>query len=89
MGFVLNDGTVIECENISSTPEESFQVAAEEIIKYCDDATATWHTHPNSDNNLSAGDYETFMSWPNLAHYIIGTNGVREYYVKDGELLIA
>ena len=89
VGFVLRDGTLVEVANHCSDPENGFEVSGEDIIRYTDDAVATWHTHPGETNNLSVGDYQTFLSWPNLRHFIIGTNGIREYYVEDGEVLIA
>ena len=89
VGFILSDGSIVECTNVSPEPESSFIVSAEEIVAYCDRAVATWHTHPDADYNLSANDYEMFMSWPDLDHYIVGNNGVRKYVVEDGDLIIA
>lgn len=89
VGFILKDGTIVECQNISNSPSDSFEVTAESIIEHADQAVATWHTHPKSDNNLSMNDYHMFVSWPELRHYILGTNGCREYYVENGDVLIA
>lgn len=89
VGFILQDGSVIECQNIAPNPKEAFQVSGEEIMKWLDSVVATWHTHPNSTYNLSANDYEMFVSWSDLDHYIVGTNGVRKYVVMDGDVLIA
>jgi proteasome lid subunit RPN8/RPN11 len=88
VGFVMSDGSIVECKNISEAPEASFEVDAAEMMLYADDAVATWHTHPDTDNNLSVNDYEMFLSWDNLDHYVIGTNGVRKYVVRDGDVLI-
>jgi proteasome lid subunit RPN8/RPN11 len=88
VGFILPRGKIIECTNISETPEKGFNVSDQDILKYGDDAVATWHTHPKADNNLSAMDMETFLVWSNLDHYIVGTNGVRKYVIQDGEVLI-
>lgn len=89
VGFILDSEEIIECQNISTDPENSFKVSADDIIKYADGAIATWHTHPGATNNLSVNDYDMFLSWPHLRHFIIGTDGVREYVVKDGDVLIA
>lgn len=89
VGFVLKTGEIVEVENVCVNPEEGFDVKGEDILKYALHAYATWHTHPKSDNNLSANDYETFLSWPDLDHFIVGTDGVRRYVVEDGELLVA
>lgn len=89
VGFVLKSGKIVEVENICDKPEEGFDVSGEDIARYAFDARATWHTHPNKDYNLSANDYNTFLMWPELDHYIVGNNGVRKYVVEDGEVLNA
>lgn len=89
VGFVLNDGEVVEVPNVSNTPERGFDVSPEDVMKYGDIALSTWHTHPKATFNLSAIDMQTFLNWSNLSHFIIGNNGVREYVVEDGEVLIA
>lgn len=86
-GFVMKDGSIIELENKSQTPEDSYLGDPEQVIKYCDDAVATWHTHPGKDSNLSAGDHDNFMNWPNLDHFIIGEDGISRYKVR-GKVLI-
>lgn len=53
------------------------------------DVIGTFHTHPNGSSNLSYEDYESFISYPNLVHYIIGEDGVRSYKVLDGRLVNA
>lgn len=88
VGFVLADGTIIECENIAEDPTQNFQVAGEEILKWADEAVATWHTHTDADANLSTDDYDTFLGWSSLDHYIIGNDGVRKYIVREGDILI-
>ncbi|WP_375263924.1 hypothetical protein [Palleronia sp.] len=89
VGFILESGEIVECKNISPDPENAFEVAPEETIRYADDAVATWHTHPGGDNNLSANDYEMFLAWPGFSHFIVGENGVQEYIIADGDVLIA
>lgn len=87
-GFILPRGKVVEVTNTSEAPAESFDVSGEDIIKYEKTAVGTWHTHPKADSNLSVGDMETFLNWPDLEHYIIGTDGITKYIVADGEVLI-
>lgn len=89
VGFVLKSGEVIEVENKCDNPEEGFDVSGTDIIRYSGDAVATWHTHPNVTANLSMNDYETFLNWSELDHYIIGTDGVVKYIVVEGELIVA
>jgi|HigsolmetaAR201D_1030396.scaffolds.fasta_scaffold33936_2 Predicted metal-dependent protease of the PAD1/JAB1 superfamily len=88
VGFILKNGEIVEVENVCPEPEEGFDVKGEDILKYGEDAYATWHTHPTSDCNLSMNDYETFLNWPELEHFIVGTDGVRRYIIEDGEVLI-
>ena len=78
----------VECENVSANPLESFELSYEDLDKL-DEANSigTFHTHPGRDANLSYDDYETFMAYPGLIHYIIGKEGVRTYKVIDGRLL--
>ena len=89
VGFILPRNKIVEVENTSSNPERGFDVSDADILKYGDVAVATWHTHPNADNNLSAVDMETFLLWDSIPHYIVGNNGVRKYVVENGEVLIA
>lgn len=54
-----------------------------------EDVVGTFHTHPNASANLSFEDYESFMGYPRLAHYIIGKDGVKKYKVINGALINA
>lgn len=89
VGFVLKNGEIVEVENVCPEPNEGFEVKGEDILNYAPQAAATWHTHPGMTSNLSMNDYETFLEWPMLDHFIIGTNGVTKYVVEDDEVLIA
>lgn len=88
VGFVLPHGKVVEVANMSDNPEGSFDVSGEDILKYEDVAIATWHTHPKGTSNLSTGDMETFLNWPDMDHYIVGQDGITKYVVVDNEVLI-
>lgn len=87
VGFVLKSGEIVEVENICPHPEEGFEVKTEDLVRYLDEATASWHTHPGKDAGASHADFLTFRSYPELEHYIIGTDGVRKYRV-DGNSVI-
>lgn len=89
VGFVLEGGKVIEVENIAEDKSNGFDVSGEDIIKYADKAVASWHTHPGKSSNLSALDYETFLAWPNMDHYIIGNDGITKYVVEGDDVLVA
>ncbi len=87
VGFVLDDSTIIEVENICADPEEGFEVRGEDLLRYIDDAVATWHTHPGETSNLSYGDHHSFLNYPDLLHHIIGTDGVTTYAVRNGKVI--
>lgn len=87
-GFILKSGEIVEVQNRSDDPANSYKVSLEDIEKYEDEAAATWHTHPGGTKNLSVSDFYTFLGWPLWEHYIIAPNGVQKYYVEDGELLV-
>ena len=79
VGFIMSDGSVVECENVSSTPAEAFDVSATDLDRYADEAIATWHTHPKAGSNLSVGDLETFLLWNTMLHYIVGKDDIACY----------
>lgn len=89
VGFILPDGTIVEFNNICPEPTEGFEVSGEDILSIVDVAVASWHTHPQTKSNLSVGDFQTFLNYPNMRHFIIGTDGISEFYVEDNEVLIA
>lgn len=87
VGFILPGDEIVEVENICEDPENGFDVAGADLLKYAENAIASWHTHPGQSANLSVEDLNAFRCWPQLAHYIIGTDGVRRYVVREGEVL--
>lgn len=89
VGLVLKDGTVVELENICHDPKNGFEVDAAELVKYYSDAVATWHTHPDATSNLSVGDLQSYLNYPELTHYLVGTDGVATYFVENGRVLRA
>lgn len=83
-GLVLKNGKSVEVENTAVDPVTSFEISPAEMIKKGRKVAATWHTHPGQSANLSHEDYAGFLNWPNLTHYIVGTDGVRAYRIQDG-----
>lgn len=86
-GIVLSDGEVIEFENRHAEPEKGYCISAADHGQYEDVLVATWHTHPAQTANLSQEDYNGFLQWPHLRHYIIGIDGVRIFVVVDGMVI--
>ncbi len=87
VGLVLRDGTVVELENVCENPAEGFEITGSDYLTYEHVAVASWHTHPASGCNLSMGDMQTYLNYPELRHYIAGTDGVAEYFVEAGKVL--
>lgn len=83
-GLILVDGTAVQVDNIHPQPERGFMMPAQVLIKHGDELAGTWHTHPGQSAVLSQEDYAGFSQWPQLTHYIVGTDGVRAYSVVDG-----
>lgn len=88
-GFILDDGSVVEVDNVASDPNLGFDIEVEDLLTFEHRAVASWHTHPGSDSNLSEADASGFLNWPSLQHYIIGSDGIRCYHVEHGRILNA
>lgn len=84
-GFILKSGQMVEVKGTATA--DSIAVASEDILAYIDQAAATWHTHTNGTANLSMEDYESFVSNPNLKHFIVAVDEVRGYEVVNGQVL--
>ncbi len=87
VGFVLDDGTIVEVANIAENPKEGFDVSVEDMAEHFDREIARWHTHPGGSANLSVGDYSSFLNWPRVDHIIIGKEGIRVYRVRNGQVI--
>lgn len=83
-GFILPRmrNRIVEMDNIHPNPMDGYNPSPRDILKYADDAVASWHTHPRSSANLSVEDFNTFVQWANIEHIIVGNDGVRFYKVK-------
>lgn len=88
VGFVLKDGTIIEVENTSEKPDESFDVDPQVLIDNEAEMAGTFHTHPGASSQLSGEDYQAFTNW-RVDHYIVGNDGVRKYGVnRHGAVIV-
>lgn len=92
-GVVLNDGTVVEIENIAEEPAKGFEMDPVQFLEQLKTGNVdrTWHTHPDGPPVLSGEDYTTFLAWPSLKHSIIGIDEgkvtVMTYHTEDGAIL--
>lgn len=88
MGFVLPQNKTVEVENICHDPEQGFEVRGADILAYIDEAVGTWHTHPDIKSAASDADKRTFLNFPDWDHYIVGTDGISRYVVRDGVVVL-
>lgn len=85
-GLII-DGQVVETENIHPEPTTGFEIDPIDIIENLDHIEGTWHTHLNSTSTLSGDDYQCFIQWPDLRHYILSDQGVTQYEVREGAVI--
>jgi len=80
-GLLLSGGEVVELPNIAEDPKTSFELDPEAVLEHLmtGNVRGTWHTHPDTDPNLSGEDYLCFLGWPDLEHVVIGR--------RDGEVV--
>lgn len=87
-GLILGDGTMVELKNVSEEPSTTFSFDPEEFEEYTDVMASTWHTHTHADPNLSFDDYQFFLAWPLLDHFIISSKAVWYYEVVNGSVIV-
>lgn len=87
-GIILKDGTIKELPNVADEPHLGFKMSPKALLPLLEDVAATWHTHPDTDPNLSGEDYVGFLSWPDWQHHVIGLREgkvvVETYRVENG-----
>lgn len=88
-GFVLKRRKILELDNRHPEPTNGFEIDPKETLRYIDKLVGIWHTHPGSPAVLSGEDKLCIEQWPDLAHYIIGSDGVRKYTVENGVVVNA
>lgn len=89
VGFILDNDTIVEVANICVDSENGFEVRGDDLLRYEDYIKASWHTHPGESSNLSTGDLQSFLNYPNWLHHIIGSDGVATYVVQAGKVIRA
>lgn len=83
-GYITNKGFVIEVENIHPDKDDNFMFSCDDLDKLdSEDVIATFHTHPNKTSNLSKEDYDSFVNWEKLLHFIVGKDKINCYKVSD------
>lgn len=98
-GFILEDETIVECENISETPKTSFRMSGCDVLNKLEQhglsrISGIWHTHPRGTTYPSATDIRSVLvgaideSWK---YYIVTKDEVTEcnmesYFPRNDEL---
>lgn len=92
-GFITKRGKIVDVDNIAQDKALGFHMDPKAVVEHADSAAATWHTHPDSEPNLSEADYAGFLNYPDMKHYIVGLFegevAVRCYYISNGLVLQA
>lgn len=80
-GLILDDGSVIELENLSDSPENSFRISREEIVSVLFELdrpvslpdVTLWHSHPNGGVGPSRVDMQQKTLFPQ--HLVLAVSG--------------
>lgn len=86
-GVILEDGSIIELPNSAENQAEDFSFPRSYFEKY-PTTVATWHTHPTGNPNLSVNDYKSFLTLPDLFHYVVGDGIVWAFYVRENKVFL-
>lgn len=82
-GYISLSGAVVECPNESPSPDENYLMGCETLDDLERMGAATFHTHPGKEPNLSKDDYNSFLNWEKLLHFIIGKDKISCYKVSE------
>lgn len=83
-GYITNKNEVIQCENVHPNKYNNFMFSCEDLDKLENESViATFHTHPKKSANLSKEDYNAFLNWEKLLHFIIGQDKINCYKVSE------
>lgn len=90
-GFILDDGNIIECINISRTPHCGFEMSALDIMKKLEgydlsSIMGIWHTHPKGTTFPSKTDIHAMnigAIHENWDYFIVTKDEVTQWNPKD------
>lgn len=83
-GYITKDLVIHEVDNIHPKKNNNFMFSCEDLEKLDrDDVIATFHTHPQKNSNLSKEDYDAFVNWEKLLHFIVGQDKITCYKVSE------
>lgn len=88
-GYITSDFKIVEVENIATEKDNNFMFKCDDLEKLeSSDIIATFHTHVKKSSNLSKEDYDSFLNWEKLLHFIIGQDKISCYKVTDKATVI-
>lgn len=90
-GFIMKDGTIIECLNIAKNPTSAFEMSSKDLIEKLaghdlSSISGIWHTHPRGTNYPSKTDVHAMNigaiheDWD---YYIVTKDEVTQWNPKD------
>lgn len=90
-GFILFNETIIECQNISRNPTNSFEMSGQDILKKLaphdlSKIAGIWHSHPGGTTHPSKTDVHAMSIgaiheyWD---YYIVTRDAVTQWNPKD------
>jgi len=90
-GFILDDGKIIECANVSRKPTVSFEMSSHDILNKLvgydlSSIIAIWHTHPGGTPYPSKTDVHAMnigAIHENWDYYIVTKDEVTQWNPKD------
>jgi proteasome lid subunit RPN8/RPN11 len=81
-GFILLDGSVVECENTSNEPD-TFAISAQNTADYLDDAKACWHSHAKY-SGFSPADIKACKAL-NLPYAVWNCSGSEAFWLDPSQ----
>lgn len=86
---IIIEGAIFETPNVHPEPTEGFEIDPSVVVRYSDQISGIWHTHPSGSSVLSGADKSYMEMWPEVSHFVVGLDGITEYKVENGVVLNA
>ena len=83
-GLVLDNGSLVTCENLSSDPRNSFILDPAKLVYYEDRLVGVFHTHPKHESALpSFTDLQSSLFSNEIQFYVSNGLDVFKYWFND------
>ncbi len=81
--ILKNPTQILEVENCSGFPEESFEIPFDTLGDLYPRIVGTIHSHTSGGANLSIADFETFKNLTSMVHFIITKTELKAFMSKN------